>query len=341
MDSNFNRASVIDEFSSFIWTEKKSSPGEFQIDLFPSDRWKSLLPDRMIMHSKSSEIMVIEERLETTSQSGEALLKIKGRSMDTILERRSVIPPEGKPVWARNATIKQAILWLFNEFALSSTSLGGASDKLPNLTSYLDVKEAILYDFAIAPQSLYSAIKNLCDSRGYVFGIDYRPEAPNLRFYVREGSERSVYFSTKLDTLAEPSFLHTNRDYYNVAYVWSREGLYRTSVSLGSKTGLNRRVLTVNATDLDVDDETTSTQLIGQMRQRGLEELSKHREEKLFDGKVTDINTYIYGVDYRIGDTVTLIDDYNNTQSVLVSEYIFAQDQEGFRSYPTFSAIET
>lgn len=336
----YKRIAVVDDFKSLIWTERMSDPGEFELILPPSKRWNSLTINRLLTHTETKEAMIIEEREETTDQQGEQVLKIRGRSLDILLEKRSVVPPAGKENWTNYGPISEAISLLVRDFALSSTGLGGANDIIPELYRYIDITEMDVHSIAVPIKDLYTAIKDLADSRNLRFGIELMATSPRLRFYAVEGSGRQIFFSTQLDTLSDPSFLHTNSDYYNVAYIWSAEGKYRTSVGATSSTGIDRRVLTVYASDLNVDEETSVSQLTSQMKQRGLEELAKHKEKKLFDGKLTGIDPYIYRTHYDLGDTVTLIDSNNNKQQVRISEYIFSQDSQGLRRYPTFTSIE-
>lgn len=336
----YERIAVLDDFSSFIWTERMSSPGDFEMELPPSDVWSSLTLGRHIAHTDSSELMIIESRLESTSTSGETMLKISGRSMDSILEKRSVLPSPGKEHWTNHGPVWEAVYELVRNFALRSTSLGGTKDLIPDMYIYQDVNEQLpVFDLAVPIQDLYTAVQDLCDSRDYSFGIDLVNTSPRLRFYVKEGDTRPLYFSPQLDTLESPSYLHSTESYYNVAYVWSKEALHSVVVGSSNSTGLNRRVLSIYASDLSVDDDTTLSQLRSQMRQRGLEELAKHKEQKLVDGTVSSVDTYVYRTHYFLGDVVNLVDSDSNVQKVRVSEFIFAQDQEGLRSYPTFTTV--
>lgn len=336
----YKRIDVVDEFKSLIWTERMSDPGDFELVLPPSKKWSSLTINRLFTHPETKEAMIIEQRHETTDVQGEQVLTLRGRSLDTLLEKRSVVPPAGKENWINYGPIFEAISLLVRDFALTNNDLGGANDIIPDLYRHIDINDMEVHSIAVPIKDLYSAIKDLADSRDLRFGIELNASSPRLRFYAIEGSERQIFFSTQLDTLSDPSFLHTNVDHYNVAYVYAAQGAYRTAVGNTSASGLDRRVLTVDASDLNVDEDTTVSQLTSQMRQRGLEELAKHKEKRLFDGKLTGVDPYVYRTHYSLGDVVTLIDSSNNKQKVRISEYIFSQDNQGLKRYPTFTSIE-
>ena len=337
----FERLQFVDEYKSIVWTERPNSPGDVVLQLPMTDDWVGFSKNRFLENSESDEIMIIEERFETTNEEGENVLEIRGRTLDTLMERRAVIPTRGKPNWPNYGPIREAVNRLVDDFMLKSTPLGFKNDIIPNLYTYFDINDMQVYDIALPPQELYTAIKSLCDSKRFSFGIDLNKTNRRMRFYCKEPNLRNIYFSTQTDTLSNPSFLDSNAGYYNVAYVWSREAKYQVVVGgpNADVSGVNRRVLTVDASDLDVDEETTMTQMLNQMRQRGREELAKHRQKRLFDGKVENSDVYKYRTHYDIGDMVNLIDDRGNTEIVRVTEFIYSQDSEGLRMYPTFTSI--
>lgn len=79
-------------------------------------------------------------------------------------------------------------------------------------------------------------------------------------------------------------------------------------------SGLSRRELYVDARDLqsdsDPDKPLTVAEYIAALTNRGREKLAEHQLVKSFDADVRTLNpTYIYGVDYQLGDIITAIDD--------------------------------
>ena len=72
--------------------------------------------------------------------------------------------------------------------------------------------------------------------------------------------------------------------------------------------------------------------------QKGEVELKKKVVEKTFDGEgnPSSSNTFVYGVDYFLGDLVTVIDRYGNSVDSRIVEFIQTCDDSGFKSYPTF-----
>jgi hypothetical protein len=76
------------------------------------------------------------------------------------------------------------------------------------------------------------------------------------------------------------------------------------------------------------------------MIQRGVSELAKNRQTYGFDGQLSEISQYQYGVDYFLGDLVELRNVDGAVSNMLVTEQIFVSDKQGERSYPTLSVYQ-
>lgn len=98
--------------------------------------------------------------------------------------------------------------------------------------------------------------------------------------------------------------------------------------------GLKRRILLIDATDIDTVAGAT---LQAQLDQRALQQLAQHNEYKLFDGVVNPAGVLRYNYHYHLGDFVTFRAEDGSTQNMLVTEYIYSIDGAGFNAYPTLS----
>ena len=49
---------------------------------------------------------------------------------------------------------------------------------------------------------------------------------------------------------------------------------------------------------------------------------------------------YEYGIDYKIGDIVTVDDGMGNSAKARIVEYIISDNEEGLVKYPTFEMVE-
>lgn len=82
----------------------------------------------------------------------------------------------------------------------------------------------------------------------------------------------------------------------------------------GPSSGLNRRELYIDARDLqsdsDAENPLTAEEYLAVLQARGLAKLAEHQLVKSFDAVVRSYNaSYQYGVDFFLGDTITVTDD--------------------------------
>jgi len=357
LDSLYRRIQVIDRFESLIWTERYSGWGEFELDIDSTLANRRLLPagTRLAMN-ESYRVMEVETFENRTDSEGRNLLTVKGRSLEKILEDRVARGTLGDltttPKWSLQglpAAIARAIFTTIcvngqldpNDVIPMVIESGGLfpADTIPEPTT------EILYE--IDPMTVYQAIKDLCDIYDLGFRLVRNFDTGQLHWDVYSGSDRTtgqttlppVIFSPDLGNLQNTTELTSIASAKNVAYVFSPVGheiVYPPDVD-PDVAGFERRVLLVNATDIQLEEGEDPAVASEKMIQRGLDELAKHRSFSGFDGEVSQNSEYKYGRDYHLGDLV----DQRNTDGVgnymRVTEQIFVSDKEGERSYPTLA----
>ena len=95
LDENFSDYKLVDTYSSLIWTTRFKEAGDFELQLpATEDNIKDFIPDRYLFNSdfytksdteEYAHLMVIE-----TAELSDGILKISGRSLKSILDRRIV-----------------------------------------------------------------------------------------------------------------------------------------------------------------------------------------------------------------------------------------------------------
>lgn len=78
------------------------------------------------------------------------------------------------------------------------------------------------------------------------------------------------------------------------------------------------------------------------VRDMALAELTipANRMTKGLEAEINYFTNFKYGVDYNIGDIVEIRDSYGYMDSVLVKEFIIADDDTGTKCYPSYEAVE-
>lgn len=352
LDSLLRRVQVIDKYESLIWTERFSAFGDFELVL-PStlENRSKFNVGAQLACNDSYRMMTVETIDDTTNEDGEATLTISGPSVEKILEDRvakdELSDLATNPKWVLTGTPGYICRTIFNTVCVAGALDPG--DVIPFITagnilpadSIAEPTEEITVE--IEPQSVYDIVKKICDLYDLGFRFVRNFDNSQLLFNIYSGSDRSVaqsvrpaiVFSPGMDNLQNVTELTTMDSHKNCAYVFSPAGyevVYPSTVDPGVE-GFERRVLVVNASDIQADNPDASALMI----QRGLEELSKRRIFKGFDGEVDQYSTYKYGVDYQLGDLVTLQNKDGAIAQMRVTEQILVSDKEGERSYPTLT----
>ena len=351
LDEEFKDLDVLDTYDSMIWTERYSEFGDFEIVLSGSkarrlNRWTAL----GIRESKR--VMIVE----TIDEPGDGTIKYTGRSLESLMDSRVNLPAniasgaKSTPV-TKNDTPQNIAKFFFESVCRTNTlipadnlSFVAAGDLFAN-GNIPRPTDSVAYQYS--EESLYSAIKAVCDpfNLGFVLGRNHG--SPTCRFQVYTGSDRTgwqttypaVILSTELDTLEDPQMITSAANYRNVAYVFAENGsrIVYADGSDDSTAGFDRRVMFVSATDITLP---AGAELNAALNLKGKQALAEQRFVTAFDGKIPDYNPYVYGVDYNLGDYVERRDTRGFASKMLVTEQIFVSDANGDRSYPTLQTLD-
>jgi hypothetical protein len=356
LDSLLRREEVVDRFTSLIWTERFAAYGDFELILTSTRESRELFVEgRRLVIPNSERVMTVEtvEDLENAGNDGKDVLKVKGRSMESILLDRvakdTMSNTTTEPKWVLTGTPGNIARQMFDDICRTGTL--SPYDVIPfvmpgTINSPGTIEEPV--DVITREQelaSLYKAIKDVSDLYDLGFRL-IRPhlEEGNLYFEIYSGNNRTtgqtdfdpVIFAPGLHNLQNVQKLASIENAKNVAYVFSPVGFQEVVADDvdADVEGFERRVLLVNATDVT---SGTAGEIAAALIQKGKEELSKHRAFLAFDGEIDNRTDYIYGRDYELGDLVEMRTSDGVTNNMRVTEQIFVCDQEGQRSYPTLA----
>lgn len=199
----------------------------------------------------------------------------------------------------------------------------------------------------VSPSSVFDVIEQLCSVYDLGFRLTRDYDTSKLYFEIYSGNDRTtlqsvlppVIFSPSLDNLTNTNEFVSTAGNKNVAYVFSGAGfeVVYASGTDSSVSGMNRRVLTVIADDIDLP---IGAALTAALQQRGIEELAKYKTLVAFDGETSEYSPYVYDQHFNLGDLVEMRSDDGITNNMRVTEQIIVSDAQGERSYPTL-AIDT
>lgn len=354
LDNFLVRDTVIDSYFSCIWSERVSSVGDFELVVQNTPEMKRLLAvGKRLGINESKRVMVIETHDAQEDAEGRDVLTVSGRSLESILmERLAWVDPtagsETNPKWLYADTPGFMARWIFYQScvvgAMSPADIlpfyvAGSTYPADTIPEYLDI-----VNFELEIGTVYERIKDICDQYKMGFRLYKGQDDSKLYFNVYQGNDRTtqqttldpVVFSPSLDNLAKIQELTSVENLRNVAFVYSKaKSIYVYAEGSDANTsGLSRRVLLVDATSVE---ETTEPNLTRTLTQKGNEALSKNRSITAFDGEISQIDQYVYGLHYELGDLVEMQSGSGTTNNMRVTEQIFVSDGSGTRSYPTLS----
>ena len=360
LDNQFRRDSVTDRFESLIWSERFFEKGDCQLTVESTSANRNLfLPDSYLAMNLSNRVMKIDSLEDVSDNQGRSLLKIGGSSLESIFEDRIVINPALKAwssaedfnaVWPIKKTPQAALNEIFQ--AICVNNVRNPSD---NLTNYdtgsfypndTNPKPTSSLQFEFPQTNLYDILVEICQIYNLGFRFVRHPVTSLLYFNIYSGRDRTstqtvdtpIIFSQNLENLLDSSHLRKTEDVKNVAYVYNKKNFMEVVYPPNGNTsikGFERKVLYVDATDIDL--EVSDSTYMNVVRQRGQEELAKHRNVELLDGQLPENINYVYGRDYNLGDLVELRSVDGLTNRMRVTEQIFVDDADGERAYPTLT----
>lgn len=348
MDKNLNPFFILDDYISFIWTDRYDLCGDFEIYAKVSDDILTNIQQDYYLQIRESEHIMIVEDIEITTDSEEGnRVTITGRSLESILDRRIV--------WTQttfDGTLQNGIKKLLDENVINPTK---TTRKISNFIFKESSDEAITslkLKAQYTGDNIYDIVTGLCEENGIGFKI-ILDENKNFVFSLYNGTDRSysqtklpyVIFSQDYDDLLTSNFKASRSSYKNVTLVGGEgEGAQRKLYVVGDTDGLDRRELFTDARDISsyVDTDTTLSLEEYQklLEQRGKTNLSEYKEEIEFEGEADISSMFVYGIDYFMGDIVQVEDDYGHKTSSRISELVRSMDDSGLSSYPIFKKIE-
>lgn len=353
LDDFLRRTAVIDLYESLIWTDRYADKGDFELVVPSLNQHRRLLvPGTQLALTDSDRVMTIETADIKTDQEGRTLLTATGVSLEQMLEDRiatdgvSWMTPGGK--WVVTGTPGNVCRDIFKQICIDG--ILNIGDIIPFIQqgAYYPAgsipETAQQFAFEIPLGTLYKAVQDICKMYDLGFRLVRAGDTSKLHFEIYTGDDRTtqqsvrtpVIFSPDLDNLQNVSEMQSISGSKNMAYVFGKTTsliVYGNDATQDT-TGFDRRILHVDATDIE---ETDPVLLDALLNQRGVEALAGHRPLSAFDGEINQHSKYKYMRDYRLGDLIEMRNSDGATNHMRVTEQIFVSDVQGDRSYPTLT----
>lgn len=344
LNTNFEKIAIIDAYESLLWTDRYNRPGEFEIYTPVADfALQYPVANNYLQIKESEHTMIIEDiTIESNVETGNHI-KIVGRSLESILDRRIV--------WTQtNVTgnLQNGIRKLLNENIILPSI---TARRIPNFVFESTTDTAITsltMDNQYTGDNLLEVIETLCEVNELGFKITLSDEG-NFVFKLYKGVDRSYRQEQLPYVVFKPSFENIiNSNYSDIQSVGKTvtlvagegEGTARKTRVVGSGTGLLRKELFTDARDIQMDEGMSLATYNAKLDQRGSENLKDNKVQKSFDGECETTRMFVYKRDFDMGDCVQVANEYGMESPTRVVEYIWSSNAQGTTSYPTFEALD-
>lgn len=350
LDKEYKAVAIIDFFESIIWTDRYQKAGDFEIYAPVTTEILSYIKhDYYLWTSDSEHQMIVESmQIDADSETGNHLT-VRGRSLESILDRRIV--------WTQtilSGNLQNEIERLLNENIISP------SDENRTISNFIfkasedeRITSLELVSVQYTGDTVYEVICALCTVFDIGFKITFDAEY-NFVFELYKGLDRSydqtdnpyVIFSPNFENIVNSNYFENKETYKTITLVAGEgEGASRKtlSVSVTEDTGLDRKELYTDARDIssNVDGRTlTPAEYNAQLEQRGREKLEENKIDRSFDGQVETTQMFIYGQDFTMGDIVQIVNEYGMESKAKVTEMIRSQSGNSYDAYPSFEILD-
>lgn len=345
LDENKNAFTVVDDYISFIWTERYDKCGDFELYI-PADinALQYLKRDNYLRIPNSDTVMIIEDiYIDTDAEEGN-FITVQGRSLESILDRRIV--------WGQKVVsgkLQDVIHSLLDDNVINPSVLDRRIEGFifeetndPSITN-------LEFEAQFEGDNLYDVIRTICSTFNIGFKITLN-NVNNFSFKLYSGKNRTydqtenayVVFSPAYDNLISSNYIESYKGYKNVTLVAGEgEGADRKTTTVGSGKGLDRRELFTDAKKVSSKTNDGSTvDYDSLLAQAGINNLTKNGKVVSFEANVDPTGLFKYGEHYFVGDIVQIVNEYGIQGTSRITEFIRSQNANGFTAYPTFTMIE-
>lgn len=337
MNRSFQRLAVIDDYSSFIWSTRYYTCGDFQLIVDVNETNMNLFQkDYYIVRDDDDNIGIIDDIIIQRNEDAQEVLIVTGKFLASILGRRII---------AQQTTVTGAISACIN--ALINQNVINPSIAARKISNFILGS----YTFSTTMQAQFTgtnvleAISAICETYGLGFKVTLNSNNQFV-FQLYSGTDRTydqnvnpwVVFSDKYDNLLSSEY---EENYQNIAtavlVAGEGEGLDRKTVWVtDGSTGLDRHELFKDQRNIQSNNgEISDAEYTKLLQESGKESLTKYTTA--FTGTVY-FDNITYKEDVNIGDLCVIENSrwgiYVNSRLVEVIESV--NEAGEYSIIPTF-----
>lgn len=323
-----------DDFEALFIIRRFHTSGEFELVLYANETYRDYfkMGNILVFGDKKAYIIDFFELTEPEETNEVMSWEVKGVSLENILSKRIIIPPEGKTHEKFSGTGEETI----KKFIANSMVKPVNSGRIyPNFIVAENKDRGTKIEWKSRYGNLLSEVSDIAANCGLGIKVNVDMDNFNLIFDVETGQDLSiendnvsnVIFSTDYDNILSFVYMESEIDYKNVAYVAGQgEGIERELVIVGTATGADRHEMFVDARDLSE-----------KLEKRGEEKLAEVNNIQSFTCKINPDGSFKYEDDWNLGDIVTIQNNYLGIElNIRITEIQEIHSRDGMELTVTF-----
>lgn len=301
MNDQFERLAIIDDYSSFIWSTRYYTTGDFQLIVDADYKYMNLfVKGYYVVRDDDENVGIIETITIDRNEDGNDVMVVKGRFLDSIIARRII---------AVQTTVSGKISACIEQ--LLDENIINPDDSDRQISNFIIDS----YEIATTMQAQYTGknlletISNICETYGIGYKVTLNSDNEFV-FQLYEGVDRTydqsvntwVIFSDTYDNLLSSQYEENYSNVVNAVLVAGEgEGLDRTTAWItDGSTGLERYELYKDQRNIRSDEgEIPAEEYTKLLQESGKESMTKYTSA--FTG-VVYFDNIRYKTDVNIGD---------------------------------------
>lgn len=305
MDTSFNKLCTLDTYTSFIWTSRYNTCGDFEIAIEVSSKnIQYLRKGYYVLREDDENVGIIEDIQISHTEEGADTMIVSGRFLSSILGRRIIATQT-----TVNGTLSDSIYKLLNENIINPSI---ASRKIANFKRG-DYAIATRLQAQYTGDNLLETISKLATTYGFGYKVTLN-KSNQFVFQLYEGLDRTynqsankrVVFSDEYDNLIASRYEENYKNIVSAVLVAGEgEGLDRRTLWVNTDaTGLDRYEDYKDQRQLQSDDgQITPEEYNKLLKEAGEESLTTYTTA--FTGKAY-FGDVKYKTDVNLGDIVVI-----------------------------------
>lgn len=191
-------------------------------------------------------------------------------------------------------------------------------------------------------------MENICTENKLGWEAFLTPNGLQYGFVVGQDRSSTVIFSPEFDNLKTSSYVKSQESYKNGGQCGGEgEGEAQTVVKIVVPSSgiqyVNQYLFEayVDGSGVSSNGEIiTESAYKNMLKQYGLTEITQFKLVESFTGEIEPEGVFKLGVDFKMGDIVTISNEKGMTSSARLIETIFADDENGTQTQATFDEME-